>query len=392
MAGEQTEKEVIDRIINDYNEKKNMTINEAISAIETFLTKLNTIEDGFKFEKQRDSMLEKAINDFGQIGQNNNKWKLDSDDYKALTKSQRGVYSNIIATINRFSQAAQIVQNKSIENTQNITKQNLVIEGYALINKITETIRGQEVLYDISYIDDNNNNKQIITLRMTLSELLQNLISVNTAGDMRIDTTRAKQLALNSNISKIQKETWQTTRIDNYMMLLKTVQNIEFSARSNYIWGKTNKARKTEARATHQQISPELMYVNEGNIMEAFREIEIGIQNGKYSEAIFQNKKAIYKLLKQVQRNTTSFAHGGDITYKNEQDEIFDVQLKNANASITDLDTVFRIIMRLYNQLQTAVLKKGNDENTELSKLNGQIRSAINETLDNLRKEIKGSK
>lgn len=379
MAGEQTEKEVINRVIKDYNERKTMTIDGAIQRIENFLIKLNQVDDEFKFATQKRAMLENIQETFKEYEfelklNKKGKFKLKTPGAYAKIKDDKkaGQYNTMITTLNRFSQAAQIIQNKSLETQENITKQKLVIEGYALINTITETIRNQEVIYDITYIDDIDGNKQITTLRMNLEQLLQKYISVNNAGEMRINTAAVK-----NNIGA--GSSWSQTRIENYQTLLDAVKEVEAAVTddSDYIWGNRNKNVK----------DINSIYVNEGNIMEAFRYAEL------YNSSIFKNHthSQIRELLKQIQRNTVAFSHGGDITYK-EADEIFDIQLKNANASVTDLNTVFNIVMRLYDQLQTAKSKQENEGNTELSKLNGQIRSAINETLDNLRKEIKGSK
>ena len=259
-------------------------------------------------------------------------------------------------------------QNKNIVNVEQVMR-----DSYETLNRIGEQLRSTRVFYEVNFLSDLEAG-EVLTGYLTLDQIIK-YSSATSDGTLRVDTARLAK-AFKSGQADFATTRWDSERVANLRTFINTASNLETDA-AQRIWKKSN------ANLTQDQIAD--VYLNMGNILEAFRRGESEILKRMiednypgYSMAIdAANPKKVHEWIRETVENTAAFTTGGDIkTYLSElfknnesllnaldnngfqtQGEV-DLQLKNINASITNLSSLLRMMTELEKSLTVIVSNK----------------------------------
>lgn len=234
--------------------------------------------------------------------------KLDAST-KMITKS--GKASLIFEDMLKTRKAAQ----------QSITNTAILSDGYILLNKIGEIIRGAEIMYSVTFTETGDaiseaQSGQVYTWRMPMSDFLNLVTYSSRRMTMRSSSSIYKmmQAQINKNITY---EKWSEQKLHSYQLFIN-------QARSAANGGKWSK-------------------VNEGNILEAFLRF---LDSGHIVE--HSERREYWNQIRNVMSQTLSapdpFFKGGDIN---------DEQIKSLNASVTNINTLIRNLTEVLNILAT---------------------------------------
>lgn len=182
-----------------------------------------------------------------------------------------------------------------------ITNQ-LIKEMYIFLNEVGETLRGQEIKYEVTLTTGKGKDKTISTFTLTLEQFL----NISQLSSTRLNLKKT-QTALNilrqQNIEEIKWTSEQIKALDNYRKNIKRNRQGQWKR------------------------------INKGNILEGYRrKQETGMSTTQSMEA--------------TMGNIAGFWQGGDINL---------LQIKGNNASITNFATCVRQIYQLYQTLNVLV-------------------------------------
>lgn len=237
---------------------------------------------------------------------------------------------------------SEMLKNRRIAKKM-INNKVILTEGYTLLNKIGETIRGEEILYSITVSKSGQalstgsaGTGGVYTWQVPLSEFI-NLLNFTSRRIVLKDSSAIYKM-LESQIEANEKnliyEKWSDEKLQSYALFNSQV-------RSNPNWKQWHK-------------------VNEGNMLEAFlRFLDDG--NTPKPSSDFDYWHSVGSAMKRTMTAPDAFFLGGDIN---------NLQIKGLNASVTNLNTLIQNLSEVLSILRTSgqgyeVLKKYYRKNAQ---------------------------
>ena len=235
----------------------------------------------------------------------------------ALIKKLKTGYNTLLETQNMLK--AKRVAQEQIKNV------NLLRDGYVLLNQIGETIRGEKIVYSITFTQTGEKISSmpqgVYTWRMDLSEVLNLFSYSRTRIVLKSPTTLYNMMQTQiDEQTNIDYEKWSEEKIQNYAIFNKNARSVKRGTVKGYY-----------------------KKINEGNMLEAYlRHLE-----NAYAIDDFH---MLHRTLIQTFLNTSKFFQGGDINNE---------QIKGLNASITNLNS---LLLNLHDTLKILAQTKAGRE------------------------------
>lgn len=208
---------------------------------------------------------------------------------------------------------------KSINNEQILT------EGYVLLNQIGEIIRGEEIFYSVTLSKTGaaissgaSGTGGVYTWKISLKEFLGMLNFSSTRITLKSSTTLYKMMEaqINDDDKSIEYERWTEQKIEQYTLFYNQVRN------------------NPNLKEWHN--------VNEGNMLEAF--LRFLDDRDSFSHSGSSNHwKSIGSAMKRTMMAPDPFFIGGDLR---------DIQIKGLNASVTNINTLIQNLERVLTILR----------------------------------------
>lgn len=238
-------------------------------------------------------------------------------------KLERGT---ALKNLNNYQEMLQArrVANSALKN------KDLLIDGYKLLNKIGETIRGEQIKYSVTVTTtgqaiSKSSSGQVYTWIVSLEDFLSLLTSSSRRLTLKGSSTIYKMLE--AQIKDEEKnpvyEQWDDEKLNSYKILVNQIRGVS--------WGKWAK-------------------INEGNILEIFFRF---INGGAVPSLVDYQDPYWRNLVLNIQatlKSPDTFYQGGDIN---------DIQIKGLRASVTNITTLINALTDLLKILQTS--KVGNE-------------------------------
>ena len=243
---------------------------------------------------------------------------------------------------------------------QMISNQSILIDGYILLNKIGETIRGREIMYSITVSQTgqgltSNNTGGVYTWNIPLSQFINILNFSSTRITLKDPSAIYKMIEqqINQWGNSINYEKWSDEKLQNFSIFAKQV-------RTNPRW-------------------PNWHNVKEGNLLEAFlRFLDDGNLPQINPTAAYW--KSVGSAMKRTMMAPDKFFMGGDLN---------DIQIKGLYASVTNLNTLIQNLEKVLNILMTS--SSGQEvirQHMRKSYSASQIDQDIANTIDNVTNEL----
>lgn len=245
-------------------------------------------------------------------------WLNRARAYVAQQQSLMGKLSaSSIESIEAFK---AVLKNRQVAR-ESITKQSIFIDGYTLLNKIGETIRGEEIVYSITVSKTGaalskgaGKTGGVYTWKMPMSKFLNLLNFSSTRMYMKGSSTIYKMLEneIGENKDSLDYEKWTEEKLNSYSIFLEQVSGASHARWSN---------------------------VNEGNVLEMFfRIINSGIVPAYNKDKAYW--ATIVTTIKNTLTNPDPFYKGGDLNNE---------QIKGLRASVTNINTLINTFQQLLN-------------------------------------------
>lgn len=254
----------------------------------------------------------------------------------------------------------EMLQARRVANSA-LKNKDLLIDGYKLLNKIGETIRGEQIKYSVTVTTtgqaiSKSNSGQVYTWVVSLEDFLSLLTSSSRRLTLKKSSTIYKMLE--AQIKDEEKnpayEQWDDEKLNSYKILVNQVRGVS--------WGKWAQ-------------------INEGNILEIFfRFINGGTvpSLADYQDPYWRN---LVLNIQATMKSPDTFYQGGDIN---------DIQIKGLRASVTNITTLINALTDLLKILQTS--KVGNEilskyvRKNFMNQFQNQIAKTEEDVIDNLLK------
>lgn len=218
-----------------------------------------------------------------------------------LTKESSKIYTHINDILKRKRVAVDKIKNDVILN-----------DGYILLNKIGEQIRGEEIFYSITTTATGEAlskgpaaTGEVYTWQVPLATFL-NMVNFSAHRiTLKAPATIQKMMLAQLNEEGITYEKWSEEKLNNYSLFMGQAKSVAHGK-----WAK----------------------VNEGNILEAFLRYIDGEQCPRIPERGEREYwHSIASAMKQTMSNPDAFYLGGDL---------YDKQIKGLQASVTNINTL----------------------------------------------------
>lgn len=246
-------------------------------------------------------------------------------------------------SIRSIQNVSEMLKNRRIAKKM-INNKVILTEGYTLLNKIGETIRGEEIFYSITISKSGQalstgsvGTGGVYTWQVPLSEFI-NLLNFTSQRIVLKDSSAIYKM-LESQIEANEKnliyEKWSDEKLQSYALFNSQV-------RSNPNW-----------KQWHN--------INEGNMLEAFlRFLDDGNTPKVSSDSNYWH--SVGSAMKRTMTAPDAFFLGGDIN---------NLQIKGLNASVTNLNTLIQNLSEVLSILRTSeqgyeVLKKYYRKNAQV--------------------------
>ena len=272
-----------------------------------------------------------------------------------VNEAKINAISSMLDKYTRLEDIGNRIRNGASQN--GASDKDIILESYIKLNKIGEGLRGSEIAYEVNLVMEGG-NKGITSGYFTLEQLIHgDFLKVTNSGTLKFNSSMATLLK-NGNNSQYTIGKWSQERIADYKNFLATAKaNETIQGAGVYKKGK----------------------VNLGNVMEAFRrgEIELLERAIPGSRTAMGNLEAgannqVHKWMRETVRNTASFLTGGDLQQSIKEllsstgfmdsvslqqmvNDYNDLQLKNVNASITNLNSLYNQFMILKANLNALI-------------------------------------
>lgn len=271
------------------------------------------------------------------------KWLIDI--YKWLNKarayvaSQNSVIeklsSSLVITNKTGKQEINLVEINSMKkmriSKKNINNKEILWEGYKLLNEIGETLRGEEIMYSITFTKTGeviSNSNEVYTWTVPMSEFFNLVRFSETRITLKDSSTiykmMQKQIQGNEKDAIIEK--WTEQKIQDYALFNDEVRN-------NPNWEKWHK-------------------INEGNMLESYLRL---LRNGgtvQDRDRVKKDSEYWHKLgtaVSSTMKAPDAFFKGGDIDNK---------QIKGLHASVTNINTLILNLQKVFAILKNAKINE----------------------------------
>ena len=236
---------------------------------------------------------------------------------RAYTAQQQALTEKLSASsIESIKAFEAVLKNRQVAR-ESITNKSIFIDGYKLLNKIGETIRGEEIVYSVTVSKTGaalSKSSDVYTWKVPMSKFLDLLNFSSTRMYMKGSSTIYKMLEneIGENKDSLDYEKWTEEKLNSYSVFLEQVRG-----------------------ASHARWSQ----VNEGNVLEMFfRIINSGIVPAYNKDKVYW--ATIVKTIKNTLTNPDPFYKGGDLNNE---------QIKGLRASVTNINTLINTFQQLLN-------------------------------------------
>lgn len=270
------------------------------------------------------------------------KWSIDI--YKWLNKARAYVASQN-SVIEKLSSSLVIDRNGKQElnlieinsmkkmriSKKNVNNREILWEGYRLLNEIGETLRGEEIMYSITFTktgEQIGNSTEVYTWTVPMSEFFNLVRFSETRITLRdssaIYKMMQKQIQNDEKDNMIEK--WTEQKIQDYALFNNEVRN-------NPNWEKWHK-------------------INEGNMLESYLRL---LKNGGSVQSRDKVKKdseywhRLGTAVSSTMKAPDAFFKGGDIDNE---------QIKGLHASVTNINTLMLNLQKVFSILKNAKINE----------------------------------
>lgn len=270
------------------------------------------------------------------------KWSIDI--YKWLNKARAYVASQN-SVIEKLSSSLVIDRNGKQElnlieinsmkkmriSKKNVNNREILWEGYRLLNEIGETLRGEEIMYSITFTktgEQIGNSTEVYTWTVPMSEFFNLVRFSKTRITLRdssaIYEMMQKQIQNDEKDNMIEK--WTEQKIQDYALFNNEVRN-------NPNWEKWHK-------------------INEGNMLESYLRL---LKNGGSVQSRDKVKKdseywhRLGTAVSSTMKAPDAFFKGGDIDNE---------QIKGLHASVTNINTLMLNLQKVFSILKNAKINE----------------------------------
>lgn len=270
------------------------------------------------------------------------KWLVDI--YKWLNKarayvaSQNSVIEKLSSSLvidKNGKQEVNLVEINSMKkmriSKKNINNREVLWEGYKLLNEIGETLRGEEIMYSITFTktgESIGNSTEVYTWTVPMSEFF-NMVRFSetriTLRDSSVLYKMAQKEIQNDEKDNI-IEKWTEQKIKDYALFNDEVRN-------NPNWEKWHK-------------------INEGNMLESYLRL---LKNGgtvQTRDKVKKDSEYWHKLgtaVSSTMKAPDAFFKGGDIDNE---------QIKGLHASVTNINTLMSNLQKVFSILKNAKINE----------------------------------
>lgn len=270
------------------------------------------------------------------------KWSIDI--YKWLNKarayvaSQNSVIEKLSSSLvidKNGKQELNLVEINSMKkmriSKKNVNNREILWEGYRLLNEIGETLRGEEIMYSITFTKTGKqigNSTEVYTWTVPMSEFFNLVRFSETRITLRdssvIYKMMQKQIQNDEKDNMIEK--WTEQKIQDYALFNNEVRN-------NPNWEKWHK-------------------INEGNMLESYLRL---LKNGGSVQSRDKVKKdseywhRLGTAVSSTMKAPDAFFKGGDIDNE---------QIKGLHASVTNINTLMLNLQKVFSILKNAKINE----------------------------------
>lgn len=257
-----------------------------------------------------------------------------------------------------FTWINELFKNRRIAANQ-LTNSAILTDGYVLLNKIGETLRGEELIYSITVTSTgqdivNSMQGEVFTYRLHLDDFL-NILNF-TSIRMRL---KAPTVIHNKLKEAYNSEEWSQEKINEFITFSSQVKSNNFNKYFQKNYSKINNGNLLEAYLRHKKNGYAIQSPAPNN-------------NREYWSTIFHS-------VQNTMAAPDAFFLGGDID---------DEQIKGLNASVTNLTT---LLVNLQEVLQILTSTKiGADEvkkqvkKSSFSKFESNINLTVEQVIEQL--------
>lgn len=261
-------------------------------------------------------------------------------------------------TSKSFNWINELFKNRRIAATQ-LNNRSILTEGYILLNKIGETLRGEEIIYSITITSTgkdiiNSAQGEVFTYQLKLEDFLKTLTFTSRRIILQKPTAIHKALK-----EAYQPEEWSQDKINEFAAFSSQAKSDNFDKYFQKNYSK----------------------INNGNLLEAYLRHK---RNGHAIQSPAPNNdheywSALFHSIQSTMATPDAFFLGGDIDNE---------QIKGLNASVTNLTT---LLINLQDVLQILVSTKIGAEQVKMRvKKNAfsKFESSINLTVEEVASQL----
>lgn len=386
---------IIKKLSDGISQQSSQTINELLPLIQERIIQLQnainqyglhetqtqylnrSVETLQKFFKTNDMEENELKEGFMQIAEATKNKDINALREALVDWKERGFKSERTSQIQNMLKRYHTLQETSQDifdqhhTLEFIQLQMLIQDTYKFLNLVGETVRGRQIFYEVNYI--NEKTKQIFSGYLTLDQILQ-YSTITSNGQIKLNTSLLKQGFKNQEF--ITQE-WNSQRSVSFWNFQKRALQNE---------------KNENLRIYSVNENEDKDYLNLGNVMEAFRYGEQLLLervfpdiNDVYNAINKAHWKRVYAWMNRTIRNIDSYLKGGDIEanlkllFQNDlelldklmsnniikaNESIVDLQLKNINAGLTNINSLMVQLIHLQN-----ILLKSQNKNTTIQQL-----------------------
>lgn len=282
---------------------------------------------------------------------------------RAYLHYQEKEYNNLIQLAQKANESYQNFSNllkKKRQAKALITNTKILEDGYILLNKIGEKIRGEEILYSVTVTQTGSgiasgNAGGVITVQVNLQTFLQNYVNFShTRITLRDSAALYKMIEAqiqNNELKSDQYEKWTEEKIVNFSLY------------------------DSQIRAAKNQ---HFENINAGNMLEGFlRFLDGGMSISKESSSNYWGP--LIRSMKSTLASPDPFWKGPDLA---------DKQIKGLNASVTNLSSLIRTISDTFNILKSNKIGAEAIRSAVVKKQIPTIDEMANQTIDQISKKL----
>lgn len=258
--------------------------------------------------------------------------------------------------INNYNDYSKMLKNRRMAKEMILNK-TVLRDGYILLNKIGEIIRGEEILYSVTVTSTGEaissaTAGEVYTWTIPMSEFI-NLMSFTSRRIVLKDSMtiyRMIEHQIEQSANAINYERWSDEKLQHYSLFMQQIRSY-----------------------------PQWENVNNGNILEAFlRFLDRG--HKPLNSTMPEYRETVYSAMLDTMKHPAKFFEGGDIN---------NLQVKGLNASITNINTLMKNLSEVLHILATHDV--GNTvlrQHMKKQALNTQLNQKMNTIVADVTEEL----